>query len=69
MMEIQKAEEKVRADDNRWLLTAINKVDADRQADFAFMRRELETVALLTQNSLQARTAANRHPGELLPSG
>ena len=53
LAEIKQAAEEARAEDNRLLLTAINKVDANRQADFAFMRSELETVALLTQDSLQ----------------
>jgi hypothetical protein len=53
LAEIKRAIEQVRAEDHRLLLTAMNKVEADRHADFAFLRRELETVALLTQDSFQ----------------
>ena len=53
LTEFKQAVEKARVEDSRLLLTAINKVDADRQTDFAIMHKELETVALLTQDSLQ----------------
>jgi len=46
------AEEKL-AQDNKIILAALGKLDADRQADYASLRKELETVAVLTQDSLQ----------------
>jgi len=46
------AEEKL-AQDNKLILSALGKLDADRQADYASLRKELETVAVLTQDSLQ----------------
>jgi hypothetical protein len=46
------AEEKL-AQDNKLILAALGKLDADRQTDYASLRKELETVAVLTQDSLQ----------------
>jgi hypothetical protein len=46
------AEEK-RAEDDKLILAAIRRIDADRQADYASLHKELETVAVLTQASLQ----------------
>jgi hypothetical protein len=46
------AEEK-RAEDDKLILAAIHRIDADRQADYTSMHKELETVAVLTQASLQ----------------
>jgi anti-sigma factor RsiW len=41
------------AQDNKVIFTALGKVDADRVADYASLRKELETVAVLTQDSFQ----------------
>jgi len=46
------AEEKL-ALDNKLILSALDKLDADRQSDYASLRKELETVAVLTQDSFQ----------------
>ena len=41
------------AQDNKLILAALSKSDADRLADYALLHKELETVAVLTQNSFQ----------------
>jgi hypothetical protein len=46
------AEEKL-VEDNKLILGALGKLDADRQADYTSLRKELETVAVLTQAGLQ----------------
>ncbi len=46
------AEEK-QAEDHRLIFTALGKVDADRVTDYAALRKELETVAVLTQDGFQ----------------
>ena len=46
------AEEK-RAEDDKLILAAIHRIDADRQADYTSLHKELETVAVLTQASFQ----------------
>ncbi|MDB6067572.1 MAG: putative transrane anti-sigma factor [Pedosphaera sp.] len=49
----KKAADDRRNEDHRLLLAAIGKVDADRQADYVSLRKELETVAVLTEDSFQ----------------
>jgi putative zinc finger protein len=51
--EYKKIAEKNRQDDNRQIFTAINKVAADHQADFASFRKDLETVAVRTEYNLR----------------
>jgi len=46
------AEQKT-AQDNKLVLNALGKLETDRIADYASLHKELETVAVLTQNSLQ----------------
>lgn len=46
-------DEEKRALDNKAIFAAIGKVDADRLADYDSLHKELETVAVLTQDSLQ----------------
>ncbi len=63
------AEQKT-AQDNKLILAALGKSESDRVADYALLHKELETVAVLTQNSFQQTqqqivTLANyTEPGE-----
>jgi hypothetical protein len=41
------------SEDNKLFFTALGKVEADRVADYASLRKELETVAVATQDGFQ----------------
>jgi len=51
--ELAKAIEQRRTDDLQTIYAALNKIDGQRIADFASIRKDLETVAVLTDVSLR----------------
>lgn len=51
--EYKKNAEEARQEDNRLILTAINKVAAGHQAELASFRKDLETVAVRTEYNLR----------------
>ena len=52
MTEIGRANAEIRAADLQTLYAALKQLDAKREQDYVTLRRELETVAVLTENSL-----------------
>jgi hypothetical protein len=53
LAEYKTSAEQKTAQDNKLILAALGKAEADRLADSAWLRKELETVAVTTQDSLQ----------------
>jgi len=53
VVEVTRAIEEKRAEDGKLILAALRQIDAAHRADYNSLRKELETVAVLTQNSLQ----------------
>lgn len=45
--------EEKQVEENKLILAALHKIDNDRQADYTSLHKELETMAVLTQASLQ----------------
>jgi hypothetical protein len=53
LADYKKGADQKSAQDNKLILDALAKTDNDRVADYAQLHKELETVAVLTQNSFQ----------------
>ena len=53
LADYKKDTEQKNARDNKWIMDALARTDNDRVADYAQLHKELETVAVLTQNSFQ----------------
>jgi hypothetical protein len=53
IVDYKKSADQKSAQDNKLILDALAKTDTDRLADYAELHKELETVAVLTQNTFQ----------------